>query len=197
MSTIEQKLWMDLMREPGAARALGARQPPAALRRPRRPQLLAGGAALTAAILAAVLTLKAGSGTTPAYAVAVNPDGSVSLKLNEVLGVRGANEALSRLGVRARVAQIETGCTQTGEIDRPHPPELLVEPRKRGGKGFAGIDLVIRADAIPRGDTLLITAQLDGPVNYHGKAISSVSSTWGLYRGAAPTCRAPIEHHAR
>jgi hypothetical protein len=190
MSSIEQRLWLDLMRAPAAARALAARQPPAMRR--RRAPLLAGGLALIGVLLAAALTLTAGSGTTPAYAVTVNSDGSISLKLNEVVGVRGANEALARLGVRARVAQIETGCTQTGEIDRPREPQLFVEPRKGVGKGFAGIELVIHAGAIPRGDTLLVTAQLNPPVDYHGKATSSVSSTWGLYRGAAPTCRPPI-----
>jgi hypothetical protein len=47
-------------------------------------------------------------------------------------------------------------------------------------------------DRLSKSDTLLITAQLDPPVLYHGEAVSSVSSTYGLYRGAAPTCSPPI-----
>ena len=197
MSKIEQKLWMDLMHESEAARALAARQPPAVPWRPSRSQLLAAAVALIAGVLAVALTLASGTRTTSAYALTANPDGSVRLTVSEVVGVRGANEALTKQGVRARIAQLEAGCTQAGELDRSHDSALLVEPHKGAGKGFAGIDLVIRATAIPQGDTLLITAQLNPPVDYHGTATSSVSTSWGLYRGAAPTCRPPLEHHPR
>ena len=109
----------------------------------------------------------------------VNQDGSVTLTLTSVLGVRGANQTLAKLGVRARVAQIEAGCTQTGVRDLTRTKDLLVEPRKPGGRqpsieaqlkrrtgaaAFAGIDLVIHANQIPQGDTLLITAELNRPV---------------------------------
>jgi hypothetical protein len=209
MSTIEDRLWMDLICEPEADAALRARQPSAAHRRPGRGPLAAGGLVLLGATLAVVLTLKASTGTPPAYAVAVNRDGSVRLTLNQVFGVRGANEALAKLGVRARVAQIEAGCTQTGEIDRSHDKRLLVEPRKtpaggtsiaaqlrRPGGAFAGVDLIIHADAIPQGDTLLIAAQLNPAVRYQGRAIPSAATSWGLYRGAAPTCDPPFWRRA-
>jgi hypothetical protein len=208
MSSFEDRLWSELAQEHGEplARA-GSRLRP---RRPRRAPLAIGSLVLLAAILAATLTLTAGTSTTPAYAVSVNPDGSVRLTLTSVIGVRGANETLAKLGVRARVAQIEAGCAQTGEIDLAHARRLLVEPLKLGGRkpsieaqlrrgggaeAFAAINLVIHASAIPQGDTLLITAELNPPVQYHGEAVSSVSSTYGLYRGAAPTCSPPIGHH--
>jgi hypothetical protein len=192
MSNIEDRLWMDLIREPEAGRALAASQPSPERARSRRPSLAVGGVVLLGAIIAVVATLTATTSTPPAYAVTVNSDGSVALTLNEVIGVRGANEALARLGVRARVAQIAAGCTQAGEIDRSDGRQLYVEPQKGVGRGFAGINLIIYANAIPQGDTVLITAQLNPPVKYHGREVASVSSTWGLYRGAAPTCRPPL-----
>jgi hypothetical protein len=191
MSKIEDRLWMDLIREPEAGRALAASQPSPERARSRGP-LAVGCVVLLAAIIALVVALTATTSTPPAYAVTVNNDGSVALTLNEVIGVRGANEALARLGVRARVAQIEAGCTQGGEIDHFHGRQLYVEPQKGVGRGFAGINLIIHANAIPRGDTVLITAELNRPVNYHGQAVLSASSTSGLYRGAAPTCRPPL-----
>jgi len=202
MTKIEERLWADLIQEPGANRALAAAQPLRRRRSPRRAAPLAAGAlVLFAAIVAAAITLTAGTSTTPAYAVTVNPDGSVSVTLTEVLGVGGANEALERLGVRARIAHIQAGCTQTGEKARPVPggaaheqQEQIVEPQK-DGEGLAGINMIIHPEAIPPGDTALITAQLDEggrPVaTSHGRPVSAASWTVGLYRGAAPTCQPP------
>jgi len=201
MTKIEDRLWADLIQEPGASRALAAAQPLRRRRSSRRAPLAAGALVLLVAIVAAAITLTAGTSTTPAYAVTVNPDGSVSVTLTEVLGVSGANEALARLGVRARIAQIEAGCTQTGEKARLVPgdaaheqQEQIVEPQK-DGEGLAGINMIIHPDAIPPGDTALITAQLDDsgrPVaTFHGKPVSAASWTVGLYRGAAPTCQPP------
>jgi hypothetical protein len=204
MSIIEEKLWTDLIREPEAHDALAARQPPAARRRSRRAPLAAGALALLGATLALALTLTASTSTTPAYAVTVNPDGSVSLTLDEVVGVRGANETLAKLGVRAQVAQIEARCSQTGEhAPSPEHREQIVEPQKVAGQepsiegqlqrrgAFAGVDLVIHPRAIPQADTALIAIQRDSTVTYHGKAISSLSWKVGLYRGTAPTCQPP------
>jgi hypothetical protein len=200
MSKIEDRLWTDLICEPGADQALAARQPPPVRRRAPRAPLAVGGLVLLGAIFAAALTLTASTSTTPAYPVTVNANGSVSVTLNEVLGVSGANEALARLGVRARIAQIQAGCTQTGE--KAFPPgheshelqERMVETQDVG-EGLAGQAWVIHPDAIPQGDTLLITAQLANggrPVATHdGKPISVLASSVGLYRGAAPTCQPP------
>jgi hypothetical protein len=199
MSKIEDRLWADLIREPGADRALAATQPLRRGRSLRRAPLAAGTLVLFAAIVATAVTLTASTSTTPAYAVTLNPDGSVSVTLTEVIGVSGVNEALARLGVRVRFAHIEADCTQTGEKARLAPgraaheqQEQIVEPQK-DGEGLAGINMIIHPDAIPQGDTALIAAQLDDsgrPVaTSHGRPVSAASWTVGLYRGAAPTCQ--------
>src|ERR1039458_5871764 len=124
MSKIEDRLWTDLLGEPEADRALAARQPSGRRKPARRAPLAVGGLVLVGALLAAVLMLTGGgTSTIPAYAVALNPNGSVTLTLNEVLGVKGANEALERLGVRVRIARVEAGCTATAEaIHGPGEP---------------------------------------------------------------------------
>lgn len=199
MANIEDKLWTGLIAAPEAETALATRQPLSVRRRSPRAPLVVVGVAI-AGLIAAVALTSGETGTTPAYAVTVNPNGSVSVTLNEVLGVGGANEQLERLGVRARIARVEAGCTQAadnaippGDVSHEQIP-AMVEPQKVS-EGLAGLGWVIHPDAIPQGDTLLITAQLtDGgrPVaTYRGKAISAVGSSMGLYRGAPPTCRPP------
>jgi hypothetical protein len=205
MSKIEERLWTDLIGEPEAERALMARQPPAERRPSGRTAAFAGGLVVLVSSVVLVIALTGGASTTPAYAVSVNPDGSVSLAIDEIVGVQGANQALARLGVKARVAQIEVGCRRTGKIDMRHNRHLIVEPRKVGGPGsslekqmrrrggaFAGIDVIIHADEIPRADTLVISAELNRPVRYHGKAVSSISMSSALFRGVPPRCSRPF-----
>ncbi len=191
---------MELIRDPWAGPALVARQPLPERRRARRAPLADGSLVVLGAIVATALTLTASTGTSPAYAVTVNANGSVSVTLTEVLGVSGANEALARLGVRARIARIEAGCTQTGDkaFSQGHESHELQErmvETQHAGEGFAGLAWVIHPDAIPQGDTLLITAQLANggrPVaTQAGKPIAVLASTIGLYRGPAPTCQPP------
>ena len=201
MSVLEDTLWAHLTEHSEADKALVVHQPPAERHRSRWAPLAIGAVSVTGVTLALALGLTGSTNTTSAYAVTVNPDGSVSVTLTEVLGVSGANEALARLGVRARIAQVEAGCTQTGDRVRLAPgaaaheqQEQIVEPQK-DGEGLAGINMIIHPDAIPTGDTALITAQLADsgrPVaTSHGKPVSAASWTVGLYRGAPPTCQPP------
>jgi hypothetical protein len=209
MSKIEERIWIELIGEPEAEQALLARQPPGEGRSSGRVAVFVVGALVLAAIVVLAVALTGGASTTPAYAVSVNPDGSVSLAIDEIVGVRGANEALARLGVKARVAQIEAGCRRTGKIDLNliHDRRLIVEPRKVGGRGsplekemrrregaraFAGINVIIHADEIPRSDTLVISAELNRPVRYHGKEVPSISMSSGLFRRVPPTCSRPF-----
>jgi hypothetical protein len=196
MSEIDDRLWADLIRQPGAELVLATKQPPPERQRARRAPLAVGSLVLLGAGVAAALTLTASTNTPPAYAVAVNANGSVTLTLNELLGASGANEALARFGVRARIAKIEAGCDQTDE--RAFTPasfsdkqmSLMVESQT-DGEGLAGKTWVIHPAAIPQGDTLLITARLvhfEHEVATHDTKPIAIAWSEGLYRGAAPTC---------
>ncbi len=92
--------------------AVGRRAALAARTERRRRRALAGAAIAALGALCLALAIGgSGGGVQPAYAVTVNPDGSVALSVRELLGVGPANARLARLGVRARLVRRETSCT--------------------------------------------------------------------------------------
>lgn len=207
MPSFEDRLWSELACDHGEPLAAAASRARPARRRPARRNLLAGGIALTvAAAVAATWSLTTGT-TTPAFAVVVNRDGSVTLTLNELLGTRAADARLASLGVRVRVLRRERGCTSKGKLaplgtgalrqrsERQQVESILlaegahlqsvVHPQK--GPAFGGLAVRIHPNVIPPGDTVVITARLldlrsgDGPS--HAMGMSA-----GLYRDPPPTC---------
>ncbi len=215
MSSFEERLWSELVREHGQTLAnadprrssrsrrssSGPRRSPRSpgwprFLRSRRGSLAAVAAALTAAVAVCVLALTANT-PAPAYAVVVNRDGSVTLTIDELIGVRAANARLAELGVRARVAVIEAGCTARGVRLRFPPrrnrnglPEPWIAGMIRPEKwhpGFSGLGMVIRPAGIPRGDTLLLTARWLNST-HAGTPVHAVGLSFGLYRGMAQSC---------
>jgi hypothetical protein len=150
--------------------------------------LTLGAIASVCALLAVLLTLTA-STSPPAYALVVNPNGTLTLTINELIGVNGANAELARLGVRARIARVESGCGDRGHFIRvqwPHTGPPPVEPEKLHS-GLSGLRMIIHPSEIPPGDTMLLTARL-GHTTHQGAPIQIVEMSMGLYRGPAPTC---------
>ena len=101
MTTFADHLWSDLVREHGPALASAERPEPRRAHRLVRPRVLALG--LAGAGTAVALALGA-VGTTPAYAVTTNADGSVTLQLNETSALPQANAKLEAMGIGERVA---------------------------------------------------------------------------------------------
>jgi hypothetical protein len=164
---------------PARSRRSPARLPGAGLSS-RRRRLAAG--TLVAAVAASALALQLGprsGGGSTAYAVAHNPDGSVTVTINELVGVAGANSALRTLGVPVRVAGYDASCTS----DPATYVHVHLSPTLRGravdANGPAG-GIRIEPAAIPAGDTLLLGTQEPRP----GVVEVGVS----LYRGAVPPC---------
>lgn len=187
MSKIEDRLWTDLMREPGANLTLAIRQP-SITRRSSRASLAACGALGLIAAIVAVLLLTTGTRTTPAYAVTVNGDGSVALTINELIGVSGANEQLAELGIPVVVAKIEAECVATGQVvEAPSANQNIVEVKKVGD-GLAGLRWIIHPNEIPAGDSVQVTTRYanDGRPGSVG-----VAGSWAVFRGDAPDCRRP------
>lgn len=105
----------------------------------RRRRGLAGAVAAALATVCVALAVGGSGGSVePAYAVTVNPDGSVVLSVRELLGVGPANARLARLGVRARLVRREAGCTARTTATLLPPGELSrqmhSEPLPRGLK---------------------------------------------------------------
>jgi hypothetical protein len=88
-----------------------------AIRFARSPRILAGGAAAAiAAATTAVLAISALTTAPPAFAVTGNPDGSVTITLNEITGVSDLNAKLASMGIAVRAVPVESGCTATAQV---------------------------------------------------------------------------------
>jgi hypothetical protein len=181
MSVYEDELWNMLARGHGAATARAGARPGA--RRQVRARVLA--TATLSVILAAVAIVVFGAtGRDPAaYAVTVNHDGTVTLTINEILGIDGANRKLAALGLPVLVASARKDCRETGHPVRDMANlARIVEPRKVSD-GLSGLRWVIHTGEIPHGDTLRIVARLDTDVPE-----PAIAGSYGLYRGQAPRC---------
>jgi hypothetical protein len=176
-------------------------------------------AGTVASVAAAVVLTLALSATTspPAYAVAVRADGSVTLTLNELVGIGPANARLAELGVRARLARREASCTTTARpIPFTHgsPPDtprhahetlavrranVIAALRKRMTAARRALLAMVRPDKTQTGVLMVI----------HPRAIpiaetlllvfrrvshtrqAAVGGSIALYAGPAPTCLPP------
>ena len=162
MTKFSDQLFDDLMREHGPA--LTDTTLPAHTRRhiTTRGTLLAGGGALAVAgaVAGALVAANgtpahmAGSGTTAAYAVTKNPDGTITLAVYQKSGIAAANTRLRQLGDKqVVVVPVERGCTS-----KVTPPavsgkgHLLTTGISRSPNGT----ITVNAHGIPAGDILVI-----------------------------------------
>ena len=109
MSKFEDRLWRDLVRKHGAD--LAQMNMPPAKRPRRRPRLLAGTTLSLAGIGAAVVLLVSAAGSSPAFAVSRNANGTVTVTIQRIDAIHGANAKLAALGIRARLVEVMPGCT--------------------------------------------------------------------------------------
>jgi hypothetical protein len=190
MSRFEDRLLAELVEQHGAllagapARVLPPVGRTVRARRRRLVPVAAIGLALTAALIAVVIGLSSGGGTS-AYAVVSNPDGTVSVTISDLVGVHGASEKLASLGVPVRVVRSEAGCpTRPGQFK---PAHLSAEQSQRistlaGPAGTASV--VITPSQIPPGDTVVI-----GPRALQSSpGLAVVGLETAIYEGATPPC---------
>jgi hypothetical protein len=124
MSEFEDNLWRDVVRQHGDDLAQ-VPWPPPHHRRPRRG-LLAGTTFVAAAAVAVLALVLGGTSTSPAYAVNTNHDGSITLTINRLNGIHGANVRLSSLGVRAVAIQVPAACRAALAVARFDPRRIPV-----------------------------------------------------------------------
>jgi hypothetical protein len=125
MSSFEDRLWSDLVREHGhriraepsqtAALATSATRPgPTRVRRKRRPAILTGTVLGTAGAAAAVVVALTTTTTAPAFAVTDNTDGSITVTLREISALSGLNAEFARRGLNARALPMSASCPTKG-----------------------------------------------------------------------------------
>jgi hypothetical protein len=155
-------------------------------RRSSRPLAAAAGLTLVTVVVALALAFAGGS-SPPAYAVVVNANGTVTVTLTELIGVDGANAELAKLGVRVRIEKVEASCRPTTRkpLSAGHSIPHIVEIRKAASGGLSAIQWTIHPGAIPKGDTLTISARL---LNSVKRRIHAAGVDIGLYRDPAPGC---------
>jgi len=102
MTKFTDHLWSDLAREHGATLVHADRPEPGRARLLRRPRVLAGSLMLGLAgvVTALVLTL---AGSTPAFAITTNGNGSVLVTINQTSALPQANAKLSAMGIHEQV----------------------------------------------------------------------------------------------
>ncbi len=103
MSKFAENLWRDLVQEHGPALTHAGPPGPARAALLRRPRVLAGSTlALAGAGTALTLGLTA-AGSTPAFAVTENGDGSVLVTINQKSALPQANAKLTAMGIHEQI----------------------------------------------------------------------------------------------
>ena len=144
-----------------------------------RPRVLAGTTVgLALAGVASVLVLSAASSPS-AFAVSRNADGTVTVKLQRIAAIHGANAKLAALGIRARLVEVVPGC-QVKTLS-PAAAQAMTLARSMAGKP-APQAAITRLDPrkIPPGKWQVIpTYPVAGTVHV---------DTGHLIQGRAPVC---------
>ncbi|MFD6890883.1 hypothetical protein [Streptomyces sp. NPDC059957] len=186
-NAFEERLKAELM-------AIAADQPPAAApsrstaRRYRIPMAL-GAVAAAVAGLVALPVLGDGGGTSPAYAVSRNDDGTISVHIFHPDGVDGTARELRELGIT--VAVVPRKPSEQCPSSVAYPQGLT--PGEGGGE-FAGArdesaQMMITPETVPPGHTLVVSTPVDAsdvhPVGFGAVETSKVPSCVPVYADPA------------
>jgi outer membrane murein-binding lipoprotein Lpp len=165
MTSFDESLWTRLVAEHDAdllTMETGGQ------RDAKRPLLLGGSAlALAAATAAVVLAAGAASTAPPAYALTRNPDGSVTVTINELSTAAPAlNAKFAEMGVDETVVPVEAGCPTTREFRLTAYPQLHMTDQwtfqpdnlQSGWKG------VLAAEQLPNGEVAVAQMAIRPPV---------------------------------
>ncbi len=149
-----------------------------------RPRVLAGTTAGLVGIGTAVALMLSAAGSSPAFAVTRNHDGTVTVALRTFSAIRDANAKLAGAGLPAKLVQVRVGCPADAKL----PPALM--------KAWHAHGTAQRPILVPRG----VQARFDPRKIPAGKIL--VLATWRTgrsihvtaaraVRGVAPACLPP------
>ncbi len=184
MTKFEDNLWREVEGKygPELSDAAGPLHPRSRLRGP----VIAGTSlGIVGAGVAVVIVLTAAS-SSAAFAVTSHRDGTVSVVIRRIEGIRGANRRLAQLGIRARAVQVADGCSVPAARALAGVTVMsLARDRHKNWVSAApgAMNDRIRPAQIPTGRTLVIPAIRTGALVQlvRGRAV----------RGAVPACLPP------
>jgi len=163
MSDFKDRLWRDLVRDHGDELAR-VRRPAAGDGRRVRPRVLAGTTLGLAGVGTALALVLGATGSSPAFAVNRNPDGTVFVRIDRPEAIAAANARLAALGIRVRAVQVIAGCAvhlRGREVEVPSagalPPNAVV--RAVRGRRQALVSVAVDPRRIRRGATLVLAAR--------------------------------------
>jgi hypothetical protein len=175
MSKFTDRLWQELLRDHRTQLEQISR-PAAAGRRLALPRRLIAGTSVGLAGAGTAIALAIGAAnSTPAFAVTKHRDGTISVTINKLSGVAGANQRLQQLRVRAVAVPVVAGCEGA-------PPPMVHAIMLARAAAVNGGTVRIDPKQIPAGKSLVLAAG-GGQVNvaqlHRGKAWTAPS----CYRG--------------
>lgn len=174
MSTFEDRLWSQLVREHGDQMQLPTIKANSARRRPA----LITGTALAAVVAAAAVIILTATTSTPAYAVTRNSDGTVTVTLGDVAAITALNAELARDGIAAKAVPLTADC----------PIHGFPNPMPAGTNPSTYTITIVPAD-IPAGYTAVLAVGEN--------ASGQLSLAQGAFPSPAPVCfnTTPIALH--
>jgi hypothetical protein len=185
MTRFDDNLWREVERKYGSELS-GADGPLSSGPRGRLPIIAGTTLGVAGASAAAVIVLGAAS-SPPAFAVTSHPDGTVSVVIRRIDGIRGANRRLAQLGIRVRAVQVNAQCQAAVAPALKHV--TIASFKRAHGAAWVsavngGVNARIRPAQIARDRTLVIAAvPSKGQMRLvRGRAV----------RGAIPGCLPPV-----
>ena len=134
----------------------------------RRPLLVGGGVAGLAAVMAAaVLIATAATSAPPAYALTQNPDGTVTVTINELAtAIPQLNAKFAQMGIEETVVPVTTNCSSSVPLDiDPTGKTTDTVTLTAGGKWLApGYTGVLAAEQLANGQIAMFVGALKPPV---------------------------------
>jgi hypothetical protein len=174
MTKFADQLFDDLMQE--FRPTLDSIELPAARARrtvPRPVWLAAGTVGMAGAITAGVVVL---GGGTPAYAVTQNTDGTVTVSINQLSGVAGANDKLHNLGEPVVVVPVRPGCVSITSL--PHVTGTHQDIRASVDMTKDG-SITVNVRGMPAGETALLATS---------SSPRGITFALALVKGPVPSC---------
>ena len=132
MTRFTENLWDDLVREHGVTLAYGDRPEPGRAAVFKRPRVLAGSTLALAGGSTAIALALSAAGSTPAFAVTTNANGSVLVTISEKQNIVQANAKLTAMGLHEQfdIYMASGPATTPGAVTCTREPGVSGPPLK-------------------------------------------------------------------